>query len=192
MKKQQGKNSKEKTITNSNFFVMERPSEMNENSLIIKTDEFHKEESKIEELLTDSFYDVVLNVSDRLTSDEYKHALRIVTPAFAAQLFAASPEKIHEIVQEFMVKEKNKKVLAFFESIPEDISKLEFVVRLNFNIYYRDKVEKGLNEAIKIHKFFLDDMEEIYYTLPVCFAFNLIDFLNDMENSKKKPSTKSK
>ncbi len=180
------KEPKEKTIHNSNFFVMERPSELNAHSLIIKTDEYHQEESKLDELLTDAFYDVVLNVSDRLSFENYKHALKIITPSLALQIFSENEGKMEEIVKNFLTKEKNKKVLEFFESIPEDVSKLEFVIRLNFVLFYQDKTQKSLDEAIKNFKFFLDDMEEIFYYLPVCYAFNLIDFLHETETSAKK------
>ena len=183
------KKNESETIANSNFFIMDRPDLKNKGSLVIKTAAFHKEMSEKEELVQEALYDIVLNLSGRLTTEDHTAALRIVTPIFALHLYSEHYEHAAELINNFYESFPDKASIAFVKGINEEVSQLEAVVRINFGMFIGEK-NKSLTKSLEKFEDFISDIETLMEQLPICYSFNLIDHLTTCEEKYKKEKSK--
>ena len=185
------KNSKEtsaqdqakENFDNSNVFIMTRPDE-GQGTISIQSEDDSNKSDDIHDLYSASFFDFVMNLSGVLTTKENELALKLVTPTLAYQYFLEDPEQAQSIINSFA--QANKKEKDFLTKFVDPISTLEFILKLNFKNFNVDYQKVGLEKSLQKHHQFYADMEEIFFSLPACYCFNLIDFCERMIKNRKK------
>ena len=168
---------------NSKVFVMTRP-EAGSGTISVQSEDDSNSSDEIQELYSASFFDYVMNLSGILSKKENELALKLITPTLAYQFFLEDPEQAQSIINSFS--QANKKDQNFLNKFVDPISTLEFVLKIYFRNFHADYEKSGLEKSLQKHHQFYADMEELFFSLPACYCFNLIDFCEQMIKSRKK------
>jgi hypothetical protein len=183
---------KKKEFSDSKVFVMTRPND-GENYLSITTEDYAKKEDQLDELYHIAFFDYLLNLSNHLKISQHKLLLTMSTAPLAYQFFLANDLKAQQVIQKSIEELKKQKVNTdFLMKLPDEVSVLDYIIRHNLSVFLNDVKKNGLEKALKNHQGFYIDLEQLFFSLPACFCFSLVDAANHLKTNNKKPSSRNK
>lgn len=167
---------KKKTPSESKVFVMTRPPEGGD-YLVIQTAQQAQKSEQLDELYNICFYDYFLNLSNILTVRQHKILLSTLTAPLAYQFFMHDASKCKAIISHALNdKAKGNKVyLQTLQNMPDEITQLDYIIRYNLSVFFNDIKTKGLEKALVSHHMFYSDLEGIFFLLPACFCFGIIE-----------------
>lgn len=183
---------KDKKFTDNKVFVMTRPSE-GENFLSITTADMAKQDEELDELYHMAFFDYFLNLSKILTVKQHKVILTSSTAPLAYQYFLANDEKARQIINISLQElEKEKVDVSFLKKMPDEVSMLDYIIRHNLSLFLNDVKKQGIEKSLAKHHTFYVDLEQLFFSLPACFCFSLIDAVNHLTAVDKKTTPRKK
>lgn len=180
------KKKKKSPFIDSKVFVMTRP-EKGEPYLSITTEEIAKEESKLTEIFNTVFFDYVLNLGNQLTIAQHKVLLAALTAPLSYQFVITHGNKANQIIETSLQELKTQGLeVDFLLNMPDEVSVLDYIIRHNLSVFLNDIKKLGLDQSLKKHQGFYQDLEQLFFSLPACFCFGIIDMIKLLTKKRKK------
>ena len=164
-----------KKFHESKLFVMVRPNE-NSNELTITTSEHIAHQNEMEDLYHECFFKYVLNYNKDLTIKKHKSFLQAIFPILSYHFYNIQNEKSKELIKSAKVFfQTDKKSLDHINNLPDEVSQYDFILRYNFAILMNDVKANGWDVALQKNYSLYSDIEQAFFSLPICTCFSLID-----------------
>ncbi len=174
----------------SKFFVMTRPSNVDSPNLLkIETFESMEKNDDLDHLYSMCFFDYFLNLSNQINKKQHEILISTMIAPISLQFFLTDIDKSNGLIHFFSEQLKqdigDKQTLETLEKMPDEISKLDFIIRYNLEVFNQDKKNLGLEKALQENKDFFADLEEVFFSLPACFCFGMVDAISLLKPNKK-------
>lgn len=165
---------KNKSFEDHKIFVMTRP-EPGSDLLKITTSDQSQKNEELDELYHVCFFDYFLNLSKFFSVKEHKLLITTLTAPIAYQMYITDQERSQKLIAFTLKNLTNTKQEEMLLNMPDMVSQLDFIIRNNLHAFLTDIRKKGLEQALITHNIFYADLENVFFMLPACFCFGLIN-----------------
>lgn len=122
----------------NNVFRMYRPK--NDNGELVLVQEVNLT-SEQKELYLSLFYDCVLNINNELNQKQHEVIMKTATSSMAYALYLMDPNHANLLIEEAYAAYKKLGETKLFDSLPDNISKLEKIITNNLTVIF-DRIKK--------------------------------------------------